>query len=102
MKKYSRRIKQLLNKGKRVVIWGAGARGVTFLNILKDPRIEYAVDINPRKQGMYVPGTGQKIVKPRFLSDYQPDYVILANPAYENEIRQIIINLKIETEIIRV
>jgi hypothetical protein len=98
--KYGSRVKQLLNKGKRVVIWGAGARGVTFLNILKDPRIEYAVDINPRKQGMYVPGTGQEIVEPRFLLDHQPDYIILANPAYENEIRQITGNLKIKTEFI--
>ena len=102
MKKYRSRIKLLLDKGKRVMIWGAGARGVTFLNILKDPRIDYAVDINPRKQGMYVPGTGQEIVKPGFLLECKPDYIILANPAYENEIRQIINNLKIETEIIRV
>jgi len=100
IEKYSSRVKQLLNKGKRVVIWGAGARGVTFLNMLKDPRIEYAVDMNPRKQGMYVPGTGQKIVEPRFLFDHQPDYVVLANPAYENEIRQIVSSLEIKTEFI--
>jgi hypothetical protein len=100
IEKYNSRVKQLLNKGKRVVMWGAGARGVTFLNILKDPRIEYAIDINPRKQGMYVPGTGQKIVEPRLLFDHQPDYIILANPAYENEIRQIISNLEIKTEFI--
>jgi hypothetical protein len=100
IEKYNSRVKQLLNKGKRVVIWGAGARGVTLLNILKDPRIEYAVDINPRKQGKYVPGTGQRIVEPKFLLKHQPDYIILANPAYENEIRQIISNLEIMTEFI--
>jgi hypothetical protein len=100
IEKYSSGVKQLLNKGKRVVIWGAGARGVTLLNILKDPRIEYAVDINPRKQGKYVPGTGQRIVEPKFLLDYQPDYIILANPAYENEIRQIISRLQIKTRFI--
>ena len=100
IEKESSRIKQLLNKGKRVIIWGAGATGVTFLNILKDPRIEYAVDINPLKQGKYVPGTGQKIVEPKFLLKHQPDYIILANPAYKNEIKQIISNLKIKTEFI--
>ena len=93
-------VKQLLNNGKRVVMWGAGARGVTILNVLKDPRIEYAVDINPRKQGKYVPGTGQKIVEPKFLLDYKPDYIILANPSYENEIKQIVSNLEIKTEYI--
>ena len=100
IEKYRSRVKQLLNAGKRVVMWGAGARGTTFLNILNDSRIEYAVDMNPRKQGMYIPGAGQKIVEPRFLLDQQPDYVILANPAYETEIRHIISNLEIETEFI--
>lgn len=100
IEKYSSRVRQLLNKGKRVVLWGAGARGVTLLNILKDPRIEYAVDINPRKQGKYVPGTGQKIVEPKFLLKHQPDYIILANPAYEDEIRQIISKLQIKTKFI--
>jgi len=100
IERHNNRIKRLLNKGKRLIMWGAGARGVTLLNILKDPRIEYAIDINPRKQGMYVPGTGQKIVEPNFLLKHQPDYIILANPAYENEIRQIISNLEIKTEFI--
>jgi hypothetical protein len=100
IEKYRDRVKQLLNKGESVVMWGAGARGVTLLNILKDQRIEYAVDINPRKQGKYVPGTGQKIVEPRFLLNHKPDYIILANPAYEDEIRQIMGNLEIKTEFI--
>jgi hypothetical protein len=100
IEKYSRRVKQLLNKRKQVVMWGAGARGVTLLNVLKDSRIEYAVDINPRKQGKYIPGTGQKIVEPKFLLDHRPDYVILANPAYENEISHVISNLEIKTEFI--
>ena len=48
------------------------------------------MDINPRKQGMYVAGTGQQIVPPEFLKYYQPDVVIVMNPIYESEIRQII------------
>jgi hypothetical protein len=100
IEKHSSRIKQLVNKGKRVVLCGAGARSVTFLNVLKNPRIEYAVDINPRKRGLYVPGTGQKTVEPRFLLDHQPEYIILANPTYENEIRYIISDLETKTEFI--
>jgi hypothetical protein len=100
IERHNNRIKKLLNKGKRLIMWGAGARGVTLLNIIKDRRIEYAVDINPRKQGMYIPGTGQSIVDANFLIEYKPDYIIVANPAYENEIRQIISNLEIKTEFI--
>ena len=77
--------------GQRVVVWGGGAKGVTFLNTLKtQDQIEYVVDINPRKQGRYVPGTGQQIVPPEFLRDYQPDVVIVMNPIYKSEIEQII------------
>jgi len=100
IEKYRSRVRQLLDEGKRVVIWGAGARGVTLLNVLKDPRIEYAVDLNPRKQGKYVPGTGQKIVQPKFLLAYTPDYIILANPAYRDEIRHIISGLEIKPDFI--
>lgn len=49
-------------EGKRVVTWGTGSKRVTFFNFLKIQNpIEYIVDINPRKQGMYVPGTGKKL-----------------------------------------
>jgi hypothetical protein len=75
--------------GERVVVWGAGSKGVTFLNTFKDQNlIEYAVDINPRKQGMYIPGTGQKIVSPFFLSEYQPSVIIVMNPIYQDEIEK--------------
>ena len=84
---------------RRAVVWGGGAKGVTFLNTLKTrDRIEYVVDINPRKQGRYVPGTGQQIVPPEFLRDYQPDVVIVMNPIYKKEIQQTIEELGLATE----
>jgi 2-polyprenyl-3-methyl-5-hydroxy-6-metoxy-1,4-benzoquinol methylase len=100
IEKYKDNLQKLLNKGKRVAIWGAGARGVTFLNLFKDPRIKYAIDINPRKQGTYVPGTGQMIVEPKYLLEYQPDYVVIMNPTYEKEIKRLAENLGIETNFI--
>jgi SAM-dependent methyltransferase len=73
--------------GKKAVIWGSGSKGVTILNILQaTDQIPYAVDINPRKQGKYIPGTGQRIVSPEFLKEYRPDVVIVMNPLYESEI----------------
>src|SRR6266487_2724148 len=85
--------------GRRVVIWGAGAKGVTFLNTLNlRDQIEYAVDVNPRKHGMFIAGTGQQIVPPEVLRDYQPDVVIVMNSLYEHEIQQIAKNLGITIE----
>jgi C-methyltransferase C-terminal domain/Methyltransferase domain len=74
--------------GRRLVVWGAGSKGVSFLNALNvRDQIQYVVDINPRKHGMYVPGSGQQIVPPEFLKEYRPDAVIVMNSIYRNEIR---------------
>jgi hypothetical protein len=75
-------------QGRRTVIWGAGSKGVSYLTTLGvDEEIEYAVDINPFKQGMYMAGTGQQVVGPDFLASYQPDLVVAMNPIYLGEIR---------------
>lgn len=85
--------------GKRAVLWGAGAKGVSFFNILniKDG-IDYIVDINPRKHNKYIPGTGQKIVSPEFLRAYKPDVLILANLVYKKEISETVKSLGIDPE----
>ncbi|MEM7426849.1 MAG: methyltransferase domain-containing protein [Pseudomonadota bacterium] len=75
--------------GERVVVWGTGAKGITFLNALDDPEaIQFVAEINPDKQGKYVPGTGQKIVPPEFLAEYRPHKVIITNALYEDEMRE--------------
>jgi len=80
----------LLRKNNRIVIWGAGSKGVTFSNTLdiSYQQIEYIVDINPRKSGKFIPGTGQKVVGPEFLREYQPHAVVIMNPIYQAEIRK--------------
>ena len=82
-------LERIKENKQRAVIWGGGSKGITMSNILnvKD-QIRYVVDINPRKHGMYIAGTGQCIVPPAFLGTYQPDVVIIMNAIYENEIRQ--------------
>jgi hypothetical protein len=75
------------SEGRRVVLWGGGSKAVAFLTTLhiRDD-IEYVVDINPYKQGTYMPGTGHLIVAPEFLDEYRPDVVIVMNPVYREEI----------------
>jgi C-methyltransferase C-terminal domain len=45
------------------------------------------VDVNPRKQGRYVAGTGHRIVPLTFLSAYRPDAVVIMNGVYREEVR---------------
>jgi SAM-dependent methyltransferase len=75
-------------EGKKVVVWIALSKAVAFLTTLGvGDAVEYVVDINPFRQGKFMPGTGQQIVPPQFLADYKPDYVILMNPIYRREVQ---------------
>jgi hypothetical protein len=75
----------------KAVIWGAGSKGVTFLNIADGDRtIQYAVDLNPAKHGRYIAGTGQEIVAPNYLENLRPKHVLITNPLYFGEIRQML------------
>jgi SAM-dependent methyltransferase len=81
---------RLVDEGRRIVLWGAGSKGVAFLTALTISYdvMPYAVDINPHKHGTFLAGTGQEIVAPEFLAHYRPDTVIIMNPIYEEEIRR--------------
>lgn len=94
---WRRMIEQTEDEGQVAVVWGAGAKGVTFLNTFRNSHIEYAVDINPKKQGKYVAGTGQQIVSPDFLRHYRPDVIIVVNPIYAREIQRLVKKLGFST-----
>jgi SAM-dependent methyltransferase len=85
--------------GKRAVVWGGGSKGVTFLNLFPSAGIDHVVDINPRKQGKFVPGGGQEIVGPGQLQEIAPDVVILMNPVYTREVRSALAELGLAPEI---
>lgn len=71
------------------VLWGAGAKGVAFLNLLEPGvSVDRVVDLNPRKSDRYVPGTGHRIEPPSTLRGADVDSVLILNPAYEQEIRE--------------
>ncbi len=82
-------IQDIVSKNQKVVIWGSGSKGVSFITSLGiGDEVEYVVDINPYKHGKFMPGSGHEIVSPEFLKDYQPDYVIVMNPIYCQEIQK--------------
>jgi hypothetical protein len=98
---WQERLAGITASGHKAVIWGAGSKGVTFLNILQtQEQIRHAVDINPRKEGKFVAGTGQEIVTPDFLKTYQPQYVIIMNGNYREEIGRQLEELGLTAEIL--
>lgn len=82
------RLTDMEREGRRAVVWGAGSKGVTFLNVLNDraASIRHVVDLNPHKQGRYVAGSGQQVVPPEFLRTCSATGVIVMNPLYLDEI----------------
>ena len=59
MQIWRRKLSELNEQEKKAVIWGGGSKGVSFLNFLEiHEQIKYVVDINPHKQGNYIPVTG--------------------------------------------
>lgn len=77
---------QLKAKG-QVALWGAGAKGATFANLV-DPEctlIDCVVDLNPNKQGRYIPGTGHPIVAPVDLPRRGIKSAVLMNSNYREE-----------------
>lgn len=82
-------IENVRRKGGRAVIWGSSSKCVSFVTSLDiRDEIQFVVDINPYRQGKFLPGNGQEIVPPEFLKEYRPDAVILMNPIYMQEVRQ--------------
>jgi hypothetical protein len=73
----------------RVVVWGSGSKGVSFLGALgaaAAARVSHVVDINPHRQGMHMVGSGHPIVGPAALQQIRPDTVVVMNRVYVEEI----------------
>ncbi|MFK7926766.1 MAG: class I SAM-dependent methyltransferase [Myxococcota bacterium] len=78
-----------LAKDGPVVLWGAGAKGVTLAQLV-DPTgqvLAGLVDVNPDKQGQFASGTGLPILAPTDLAPMRAAHAVVLNPNYLHEIR---------------
>lgn len=89
--------------GLKTIMWGGGSKAVAFLTTMGiSDEIQYAVDINPHRQGTFLAGTGHEIVSPSFLTEYKPDRVIIMNSIYRDEIGKSLSELGLSPEIVTV
>ena len=95
------RLDQWQAADKTVVVWGSGGKGISFLSSLASAgAVRFVVDVNPDRQGCFIPISGQEIVDPARLSEIRPDVVILTNPLYQDEVARQLEQLGIETELL--
>ncbi|MFK7875695.1 MAG: class I SAM-dependent methyltransferase [Paracoccaceae bacterium] len=76
--------------GKRVVGYGAAAKGNTLLNYagIGADLIEMVADKSPQKQGRLLPGAHIPVVDPDILLASKPDYVVILPWNLRDEIAQ--------------
>jgi SAM-dependent methyltransferase len=73
--------------GGGVVLWGAGSRATTLVNLLQaGPEVSAVVDANPRRDGTFVAGTGHPVVAPHRLPTLRPRLAVVLNPVYRDEV----------------
>ena len=79
---------ELKQAGKRIAAYGAAAKGSTLINYLDlgADLLDFVVDRNTHKQGLYMPGKHLPICAPAKLLQEMPDYVLLLSWNFAGEV----------------
>lgn len=91
-----------IGKQGAIALWGAGAKGGTFASLF-DPdaqKLSCVVDLNPAKQGKFIAGSGHPILAPSHLTQRGIRNVIVMNPNYVPEVRELLARESIEANIV--
>lgn len=103
VERWRTRFADLRGAGREVAVWGAGTKGVTFLDAVAEAgSVAAVVDVNPRKQGKWMAGSGLRISAPEVLRALRPHTVVVMNPVYRDEIVATLVGLGLAPEIISV
>jgi hypothetical protein len=67
------------DRGRSVAGYGAPGKGNTLLNYcgIRTDLLDYTVDRNPHKWGVFLPGTHIPVYPPERLAETRPDYVLI-------------------------
>ena len=83
-------------EGKKIVAYGAAAKGNTLLNYygLKSDSIDFVIDASPHKVGKFMPQSHIPILDKKELERAKPDYVLILPWNLKDEITQQLSYLK--------
>jgi hypothetical protein len=94
------KLEQFKEDNKTVALWGGGSKAVSFLtNLGVGPLVDFAVDLNPNKQGKFLVGTGHVVLAPEQLREYSSLLLVVMNPVYVSEVTRIVEGLGIDAQI---
>ena len=83
-------LKTLKKQGKKIIGYGAPAKGNTLLNYygIGPETLDYLADKSPLKQGLYSPGMHIPIVSPDEIAKDKPDYMLILAWNFADEIME--------------
>jgi 2-polyprenyl-3-methyl-5-hydroxy-6-metoxy-1,4-benzoquinol methylase len=81
---------QAKRSGKRIAGYGAPGKGNTLLNFcgIRSDFLDFTVDRNPHKHGMFLPGTHIAIYPPDHIKQTRPDYLLILPWNLKDEIME--------------
>lgn len=83
---------RIRSRGAAAVVWGGASKGVIFSLFMRraGARIDCVVDINPAKQGRYLPATGLRVSSPAEMQSQVAEGadIYVMNGNYLDEIRR--------------
>jgi SAM-dependent methyltransferase len=84
-----------------IALWGAGAKGVSLANLVDPKRelIDCIIDLNPSKQGAFLPGTGHPITSAVGANLRGVKTAVLTNPNYRTENARLLDHEKLSIKI---
>ena len=83
------------------VLWGMATKGVVFAALAGRSKLAGGVDVNPKKQERFAPGSGLRINAPEWLRSLAaPPTVFIMNSNYAQEIRHTVSSLGVSAHFI--
>jgi SAM-dependent methyltransferase len=81
-------LSRLKREGGRIAAYGAAAKGSTLLNTfgIDTETVDFVVDRNPHKQGLFMPGVRIPIGPPTLLVEKMPSFALLLTWNFAEEI----------------
>jgi SAM-dependent methyltransferase len=90
---------------KSVIVWGAGGKGVSFVNLVDTEKkyIPFLIDVYPGKQNKFIAPYGHKVHSPEYFIENQEKYkdalILVVNPNYLEEVKNYLQQHQITNEV---